>query len=143
MGLSVESATVLLVTGLVPYFAQVRSIQLHRLTSCQDKQNKAANEIAISHIKPRDEAGSFWIGAARFVSVRGRGRERGEMSKIIGAALLAAALAVAAYGQTIPDDRIVGCYVGTWANYRFVFQAFCQSNFKIVERTGTTYPTSF
>ena len=64
------------------------------------------------------------------------------MSKIIGAALLAAALAVAAYGQTIPDDRIVGCYVGTWANYRFVFQAVSPStfyliHFKIVERTGT------
>ena len=43
------------------------------------------------------------------------------MSKIIGAALLAAALAAVAYGQTIPDDRIVGCYVGTWANYRFAF----------------------
>ena len=43
------------------------------------------------------------------------------MSKILGAALLAAALAVAAYGQApIPDDRIVGCYLGTWANYRFV-----------------------
>ena len=41
------------------------------------------------------------------------------MSKIIGAALLAAALAVVAYGQAIPDDRIVGCYVGTWANYRY------------------------
>ena len=43
------------------------------------------------------------------------------MSKILGAALLAAALAVAAYGQApIPEDRIVGCYLGTWANYRFV-----------------------
>ena len=46
------------------------------------------------------------------------------MSKILGAALLAAALAVAAYGQApIPDDRIVGCYLGTWANYRFVVSA--------------------
>ena len=43
------------------------------------------------------------------------------MYKILGAALLAAALAVAAYGQApIPDDRIVGCYLGTWANYRCV-----------------------
>ena len=50
-------------------FAQVRSIQLHRLTSWQDKQNKAANEIAISHIKPRDEAGSFW-------SSRGQSEEK-------------------------------------------------------------------
>lgn len=41
--------------------------------------------------------------------------------KILGAAFLAAALAVVAYGQAIPDDRIVGCYVGTWANYRFGF----------------------
>ena len=58
------------------------------------------------------------------------------MSKILGAALLAAALAVAAYGQApIPEDRIVGCYLGTWANYRFVsanlnYQITCdQSNF--------------
>ena len=62
------------------------------------------------------------------------------MSKILGAALLAAALAVAAYGQApIPNDRIVGCYLGTWANYRFVsanlnYQVTCdQSNLHIQE----------
>ena len=38
--------------------------------------------------------------------------------KVVGLALLAvAALAAVAYGQ---NDRIVGCYVGTWANYRSV-----------------------